>query len=158
MEEKKSRPRLSDEEKANIKSMLRNGYTIARIEEITHRSCVTIQRLRNELKYEEGDNYHRGGVLSSSIPCAPFSEKEIQEQRQEKLKTIQSIIPINKTVEFVGCGTAFVYTVGSKDEELSIKSEGIELKIPYDLLDKFAEEMLDIATEIKRIKMAVVEL
>lgn len=149
--------RITNEERENIKTMLRSGYTRDQIHDATGRSVPMIQKICNEMKETENfDPYHKGGIISKDIPVATVDndKKEVvnNEVIQDIPKKITSLEVQRKVVRFAGKFTGFNYIVGSDQEELVIRDDAQEFKVSFDKLEKFVTELLDIATETTTIK------
>lgn len=147
--------RMTNDEKEQIKALIRSGYTKADISERTGRSTASIQKIRDEMKKSESfDNYHVGGALSKLIPCSTLGEKAEMENTAISEKKLNLQIK-NKTVRFEGTQTGLEYIVSSSADELIIRGDVCELSIDFGIIEKFAEEILDIAVEAENLKKQV---
>lgn len=161
---------MSVDEKENIFRLLQSGYTGSQIHDMTGRSVATIKKLRQELQKAGFDIWHRGSSIAKSIPVAVVDESvepmsaeipatiEIPEPMMlepQKPKKIPSLVLTRKTARFSGKCTGFSYVVDSNSDDLIIRDDGQEFRISFNLLEKFATEMVDIATEHDELKKSL---
>ena len=149
--------RLTVEEREQIKTMIRSGMTRYQIHDQTGRSIPVIQNIRNELKKEESfDNWHVGGMISKGIPCSPLGESPKKEETKKPKKL--NLRVKKKVVRFEGTRTGFEYVVSSDKDELIIRRDDLEFKVGFACIEKFAEEILDIAVEADNLKKQVMDI
>lgn len=145
--------RITEEERERIRTMIKSGYTINQIHDLTGRSQPAIQAIRNELKNGEYfDDYHVGGFISRGVPC-PVIEKKAE--TEEKSKKESALVMTKKVFKFTGVGTMFEYTVGSNSDELVIRNDGFEFRVKLDMIENFATELLDVIDQTDEIKKLV---
>lgn len=148
--------RMTNDEKEQIKNLIRSGYTKIEIHERTGRSTATIQSIRNEMKKTESfDNYHVGGMLSKGIPCSPLGDKVKEETAVIPAKKKLNLRVKKKVVRFEGSRTGFEYVVSSDQDVLVIRRNNFEFRVDFSCIEKFAEEILDIAVEAENLKKQV---
>ena len=146
--------RLTDEEHEQIKTLIRSGLTREEIRDRTGRSLPSIQNIRNELKEQESfDNWHVGGMLSKGVPCSPLGES-LNKEETKKPKKLNLRVK-KKVVRFEGTRTGFEYVVSSDKDELIIRRDDLEFRVEFKNVEKFAEEILDIAVEAENLKKQV---
>lgn len=146
--------RLTIEEREQIKTLIRSGLTREEIRDRTGRSLPSIQSIRNDLKEKESfDNFHVGGMISKGVPCSPLGE-EVKKEETKKPKKL-SLRVKKKVVRFEGTRTGFEYVVSSDKDELIIRRDNLEFSVEFKNVEKFAEEILDIAVEAENLKKQV---
>lgn len=146
--------RSTVEEREQIKALIRSGLTREEIRDRTGRSLPLIQKIRNELKEQESfDNWHVGGMLSKGVPCSPLGESLKKEETKKPKKL--SLRVKKKVVRFEGTRTGFEYVVSSDKDELIIRRDNLEFRVEFSCIEKFAEEILDIAVEAENLKKQV---
>lgn len=145
---------MSQEEKENIVNLLKSGYTGQQIHDKTGRSVATIKKIRQELQKEGFDIWHRPSAIAESIPVAIVDASRIKGSHEiaEKPRKIPSLILTRRTVRFSGKHTGFNYIVDSNSDDLIIRDDNQEFRIAFNCLERFATEMLDIATEHEELK------
>ena len=175
------RTRLTDDEKEKIRSLLKSGMTTDQICDATGRSCVTVSRIRNELKYEGFDIWHRPGALSQYTPVAnnrtekeeeitddipdtieipdipeiPATIEEPVKHEEETVKDTGAIEIVKKLAKFNGRKTGYGYIATSENDYLTIRNDGQEFKIEVNNLEPFVDELIDIIEEVKKFRLSL---
>lgn len=145
--------RMTNDEKERIKTLIRDGYTKSQISDLTGRSLQSIQTIRNELKATKGfDNCHVGGMLSKNIPCSPIADTAKEEKVEEVPRKASALSVSKRTVRFVGEGTKFEYILSSDKNyvimrNLNAANDYAEFKVEISKLERFMNELLDLAVE-----------
>lgn len=175
------RTKLTNEEKDKIRTMLKSGMTTAQITDATGRSDQAVCRIRQELKLEGFDIWHRPGALSQFAPVANtgFVEKKeevinenlpeeievpdipeiptpveakLVEEPKKAVKTTGSIEVVKKLAKFSGRKTGFGYIATSEEDYLTVRCDGTEFKLDTNILEAFVDELIDITEEVKKFK------
>ena len=175
------RTKLTNDEKEKIRCMLKSGMTTAQIVDASGRSDVTISRVRNELKLEGFDIWHRPGAMSQFTPVANTGSERKEEAVEEnipdeievpdisEIPTVSepepvmepekpavhsgsSIEVVKKLAKFNGRKTGFGYIATSENDYLTIRDDGVEFKLNTNILEAFIDELIDITEEVKKFK------
>lgn len=175
------RTKLTNEEKEKIICMLKSGMTTAQIVDASGRSEVTICRVRNELKLEGFDIWHRPGAMSQFTPVANTGSMKKEEVIEEdipdeievpdipEIPSVSASEPVmepekpaehsdsaievvKKMAKFSGRKTGFGYIATSENDYLTIRDDGTEFKIDTNKLEAFVDELIDITEEVKKFK------
>lgn len=175
------RVRITNEEKDNIRRMLKSGMTTAQISDETGRSWDSVNNIRKELKLEGFDIWHRPGAMSQFTPVANTGSMKKEEVIEEdipdeievpdipEIPSVSASEPVmepekpaehsdsaievvKKMAKFSGRKTGFGYIATSENDYLTIRDDGTEFKIDTNKLEAFVDELIDITEEVKKFK------
>ena len=175
------RVRITNEEKEKIIRMLKSGMTTAQIADETGRSFHAITKIREEVKREGFDIWHRPGAMSQFTPVANTGSVKKEEAIEEnipdeievpdipEIPTVSESEPVmepekpvvhsgsaievvKKLAKFNGRKTGFGYIATSENDYLTIRNDGTEFKLDTNILEAFVDELIDITEEVKKFK------
>lgn len=144
--------KVKAEEEMVIRNYLKSGMRFSEIEKLTGRSRTAIGRIRNKMLSEEG-------IASNNVVELPTKEVE---KTPEPMDTVRdhrddprwaSNISIRMVAKIVGNKTGYEYRADFDKKLLTITTtEGIQLALEFDVIEKFLDEMIDVSVEVGDLK------
>lgn len=145
--------RLSEDQIEQIKSLSMQKIEQNVIAEMVGCSVPTVRRYQQHYNIPASNRY-RGGVLSEGVVPSPVSTEK--NEAILELKPKEWVVLAEKNVVLYGHKTGFSYAVGTKGNEVRIKTGYCEdIQIGIKDLVAFGNEILDVAEAIQQMKKDV---
>lgn len=137
-------PRLTNEERTEIKKLLKAGFSQKQVSEKTGRSTGTIANVYKEIKDEREEK-----INEAEMAAANPEPKYVWDCREER----SLCIGIRTTLSIDGQKTGNRYTIASDSSELLIEQpEGATFTIDFNKIEEFLDELIDISVEVGRLR------
>ena len=137
-------PRVSYEEKNEIKKLLKSGISQKEVSKRVGRSVGTIATIYKEIKDER-----EIAINEAEMAAANPEPKFVWDCREEH----SLCIGIKTTLTIDGQKTGNRYTIDSDSSELLItQAGGTKYKIDFNRIEEYLDELIDISVEVGRLR------
>lgn len=137
-------PRVTVEEKNEIKKMLRSGVSQVAVCKRTGRAKATVASIYKEVKDER-----EIAINEAEMAAANPEPKFVWDCREEH----SLCIGIKTTLTIDGQKTGNRYTIDSDSSELLITQPGgTKYKIDFNRIEEYLDELIDISVEVGRLR------
>lgn len=144
--------KVKTEEEMVIRNYLKSGMHFSEIEKLTGRKHPTIRRIRDKMLSEEGTASNNVVELpTEEVEKTPESMDTVRDHRDDPRWA--SNISIRMVAKIVGNKTGYEYRADFDKKLLTITTtEGIQLALGFDVIEKFLDEMIDVSVEVGDLK------
>ena len=137
-------PRLTFEEKTEIKKLLKSGFSQRQVSKKTGRSVGTVANVFKEIKDEREIK-----INEAEAKAATPEPKYVWDCRESH----SLCIGIKTTLNIDGQKTGNIYVIDSDGTELLIKQpDGNQFQINFSTIEEFLDELIDISVEVGRLR------